>query len=181
MPLYFWLIMWMKNVNNFQIAKVAWQLLNFCQFNPGVAYKSTAYIKKHVLDGCFSNMSFTFWFSLDLALKALYIFAFCLLSSFCSHFIIKIFTNCLFFFLFTSMQFLFGFILRFYQIVCFLFWLFLCNSSEVSSPSFYKLFSFFPSCFTYFLFDLVSSCRFSQIVCFLFWFTFTQFIFHFIT
>ena len=42
--------MWMKNVNNFQIAKlqsqrVASHFLDFCQFQPGVAYKSVAYKK----------------------------------------------------------------------------------------------------------------------------------------
>ena len=44
----------MKNVNNFQISKVqpqgvAYHLLNFCQFPPGVAYKSVAYIKRRVI------------------------------------------------------------------------------------------------------------------------------------
>ena len=43
----------MKGVNNFQIAKVDPQdvlgiCMNFCQFQPGVAYKSVAY-KKSVL------------------------------------------------------------------------------------------------------------------------------------
>ena len=42
----------MKNVNNFQIAKVQPQGVAFayffCQFQPGVAYKSVAYIKKSV-------------------------------------------------------------------------------------------------------------------------------------
>ena len=48
---YFFVITWMKNVNNFEIAKVqpqgvAWQLLEvFCQFQTGVAYKSVAYKK----------------------------------------------------------------------------------------------------------------------------------------
>ena len=41
----------MKKANSFQIAKVQPQgvaqlLLNFCQFQPGVAYKSVAYKKK---------------------------------------------------------------------------------------------------------------------------------------
>ena len=40
----------MKKANNFQIAKVQPQgvaslLLDFCQFQPGVAYKSVAYLK----------------------------------------------------------------------------------------------------------------------------------------
>ena len=42
------MIMWMKNVNNFQIVKVQVLLsicLIFCQFQPGVAYKSVAYKK----------------------------------------------------------------------------------------------------------------------------------------
>ena len=43
----------MKKVNNFQVAKaqpqgVSYPLLDFCQFQPGVAYKSVAY-KKSVL------------------------------------------------------------------------------------------------------------------------------------
>ena len=43
----------MKNVNNFQIEKVQLQgllsiYLIFCQFQPGVAYKSVAYKKKRV-------------------------------------------------------------------------------------------------------------------------------------
>ena len=47
--------MWMKNMNNFQIAKVqpqvaAWHLLNFfCQFQSVVAYKSVIYNKKRVV------------------------------------------------------------------------------------------------------------------------------------
>ena len=51
---YFWMITWIKNVNNFQIAKVQSQgvtqlLLNsFFQFQPDVAYKSVAYKKKRV-------------------------------------------------------------------------------------------------------------------------------------
>ena len=45
MSYYFWIIMWMKNVNNFQIAKdqpqgIAWYYLFFFQFQPDVAYKS---------------------------------------------------------------------------------------------------------------------------------------------
>ena len=44
----------MKKASNFQIAKVqpqgvGWLLLNFCQFQPNVAYKSVAYKKKRVL------------------------------------------------------------------------------------------------------------------------------------
>ena len=42
------MIMWMKNVNNFQIVKVQVLLsicLIFCQFQPGVAYKSVTYKK----------------------------------------------------------------------------------------------------------------------------------------
>ena len=40
--------MWMKQANNFQIAKVQFQgvaqlLLNFCQFETGISYKSVAY------------------------------------------------------------------------------------------------------------------------------------------
>ena len=48
------MITWVENVNNFQIAKVqpqvvALQLLDFLQFQPGVAYKSDAYKKKRVI------------------------------------------------------------------------------------------------------------------------------------
>ena len=48
------MITWVKNVNNFQIAKVQSQgvisiCLLFCQFQPGVAYKSAAYKKKRVI------------------------------------------------------------------------------------------------------------------------------------
>ena len=44
------MILWMKKVNNFQKANVqprgaAEFLLNFLQFQPGVAYKSVAYKK----------------------------------------------------------------------------------------------------------------------------------------
>ena len=51
---FFWMMAWMKNVNNFQITKIqSWVLLNIClifgQFQPGVAYKSFAYKKKRVL------------------------------------------------------------------------------------------------------------------------------------
>ena len=48
---YFWIITGMKkNVNNFQTTKVqpqgvAQHLLDFCQFQPGVSYKSVAYKK----------------------------------------------------------------------------------------------------------------------------------------
>ena len=40
--------MWIKKANNFQIAKVqpqgvAYLCLIFCQFKPGVAYRSVAY------------------------------------------------------------------------------------------------------------------------------------------
>ena len=47
------MITWMKNVNNFQIAKVqpqgvAQHCLIFFQFQPGVLYKSVAYKKKRV-------------------------------------------------------------------------------------------------------------------------------------
>ena len=51
MPCYFWIITWMKNVNNFQVAKVQPKdffsicLFFFCQFHPGVAYKGVAYKK----------------------------------------------------------------------------------------------------------------------------------------
>ena len=49
MPYYFWMITWMKNVNNFRIAKVQPQPLAFasffCQFQPGAANKSVAYKK----------------------------------------------------------------------------------------------------------------------------------------
>ena len=51
---YFWIITGMKkNVNNFQTTKVqpqgvAQHLLDFCQFQPGVTYKSVAYKKKRV-------------------------------------------------------------------------------------------------------------------------------------
>ena len=43
--------MWMKNVNNFQIAEAqpqgsAFHLLDFCQFPPGVPYNSVVYKKK---------------------------------------------------------------------------------------------------------------------------------------
>ena len=47
----FWMITWTKNVNNFQIAKVQSNrvlfsiCLIFCQFHPGVTYKSVAYEK----------------------------------------------------------------------------------------------------------------------------------------
>ena len=48
MSYYFWMMAWMKNVNNFQIAKVGIGVLPsicllFCQFQPGVAYKRVAY------------------------------------------------------------------------------------------------------------------------------------------
>ena len=52
MSYYFQTVTWMKNANNFQIAKVqaqgaAQNLLDFCQFQkPGVAYKRVAYNKK---------------------------------------------------------------------------------------------------------------------------------------
>ena len=53
----------MKKANNFQIAKVQSQdfegsvfCLIFCQFQPGVAYKSVAYKKKRVF------FLITFWF-----------------------------------------------------------------------------------------------------------------------
>ena len=47
---YSWMITWMKNMNNFQIANfqpqsVTQLLLIFFQFQPGVAYKSIAYKK----------------------------------------------------------------------------------------------------------------------------------------
>ena len=47
------MITWVKNVNNFPIAKVQPQsvtsyLLDFCQFQTGVAYKSVANKKKRV-------------------------------------------------------------------------------------------------------------------------------------
>ena len=50
MSYYFWMITWIKNVYNFQVAKVHSQVvlsicLIFCQFQPGVAYKSVAYKK----------------------------------------------------------------------------------------------------------------------------------------
>ena len=52
------MITWMADENNFQVAKlqpqgVAWHLLNFCQFQPGVAYESVVYIKK----ACIANNS----------------------------------------------------------------------------------------------------------------------------
>ena len=46
---YFWMITWVKKANNSQIAKVQPQsvlhsfCLIFCQFQPGVAYKSVVY------------------------------------------------------------------------------------------------------------------------------------------
>ena len=48
---FFWMIMRMKKVNNFQIAKVqprhvAQFCFIFCQFQPDVAYKSVAYKKR---------------------------------------------------------------------------------------------------------------------------------------
>ena len=52
MPYYVWMITWMKNVNNFQKAKVQPQgvlfsiCLIFCQAQPGVAYKSVTYKKR---------------------------------------------------------------------------------------------------------------------------------------
>ena len=47
---YFWMIAWMKKANNFQKAKVqsqdfAYLLLDFCQFQFGIAYESAAYKK----------------------------------------------------------------------------------------------------------------------------------------
>ena len=44
---YFWMITWIKNVNNFQIAKVqpSGICLAFCQFQSAVIYKSLAYKK----------------------------------------------------------------------------------------------------------------------------------------
>ena len=47
----FWVIKLMKNVNNFQMAKiqpqgVAYHLLDFFPISAGVAYKSVAYIYK---------------------------------------------------------------------------------------------------------------------------------------
>ena len=50
---YFWMIAWMKKVNNFQEAKFQPQgvpqlLLNVCHVQPGIAYKSVAYKKKLV-------------------------------------------------------------------------------------------------------------------------------------
>ena len=52
----------MKNVNNFQIAKVqprgvAQHFLTFCQFQPGVGYKSVAYKKKLITKKTNSTMS----------------------------------------------------------------------------------------------------------------------------
>ena len=50
------MIMWVKNANNFQIAKVQPKLLLsiclffFCQFQPDVAYNSVAYKKSAYLD-----------------------------------------------------------------------------------------------------------------------------------
>ena len=41
------MITWVKNVNNFRIAKF---YLIFCQFQPGIAYKSAAYKKKRVVE-----------------------------------------------------------------------------------------------------------------------------------
>ena len=51
---YFWALRWMKNVNNFQIAKVQphglpQHLLDFCQFQPDVTYKSVACKKVRTL------------------------------------------------------------------------------------------------------------------------------------
>ena len=51
--LLFWLITWMKNVNDFQKARVQPHLLlsiclSFCQFQPGVAYNSFLIKKCHV-------------------------------------------------------------------------------------------------------------------------------------
>ena len=48
MSYYFWMMAWVKNVSNFQIAKVGLGVLPsiclfFCQFHPGVAYKRVAY------------------------------------------------------------------------------------------------------------------------------------------
>ena len=50
---YFWMITWMKNINNFQMANfqpqgVTQLLLIFFQFQPGVAYKSVAYKKNRI-------------------------------------------------------------------------------------------------------------------------------------
>ena len=53
---FFWMITRMRKENNFQIAKVQPQgvakfLLDFFQFQPGLAYKSVAYKKKSVYFG----------------------------------------------------------------------------------------------------------------------------------
>ena len=50
----FLIITLIKNVNNFQIVKFSFSVfisicLIFHQFQPGVAYKSAAYEKKHVM------------------------------------------------------------------------------------------------------------------------------------
>ena len=45
----FWMITWMKNVNNFQIAKVQPRGVALHQVQPGVAYKSVAYKKVCIL------------------------------------------------------------------------------------------------------------------------------------
>ena len=49
---YFWVTTWMKNVNNFQIAKVSLKVLFsifliFCQFLPDVAFKKSVYKRLH--------------------------------------------------------------------------------------------------------------------------------------
>ena len=53
---YFSLITWLKNLNNFQMSKiqphgVAYHLLEFCQFQPGIACKSVAYKKPVIWQG----------------------------------------------------------------------------------------------------------------------------------
>ena len=52
---YFWIITWINKATNFQKQKFSLRVLLrfcmiFCQFQPGVAYKSVAYIKKRVIE-----------------------------------------------------------------------------------------------------------------------------------
>ena len=78
----FWMITWMKNVNNYQTAKVhshvAWHLLFFFQFQPGVVYqslltKTSVYFFKSLTDCPVETMShWTRWIldrTSDLILK----------------------------------------------------------------------------------------------------------------
>ena len=77
---YFWMITWMKNMNNFQIANFQPQsitqlLLIFFQFQPGVAYKSVAY-KKNLIRHLFLkfvNEEIFFQYYIEMESKTLFI------------------------------------------------------------------------------------------------------------